>query len=295
MKIFLTGATGFIGLAIVAELTRAGHQVTGLARSDSSERLLKSAGAQAHRGELENPQSLIDAAQIADAVIHCAYDHSFSNPEETAKKEAQAIEALGRGLQGSARPLIVTSVAAMGIATAGQLASEDFYDPATRNPRKSTEIAAAAVADRGVNVSVIRLPQVHNEQRQGFVSALIHIAREKGVSAYIDEGSNRWAAAHLLDVARLYRLVVEKPLPGLRYHAVAEEGISLRNIAETISTGLNIPLVSLSSEEAKAHFGWLALFAAMDMPASSALTRQRAAWQPTHQGLLQDMTQNLSG
>lgn len=294
MNIFLTGATGFIGLAVTAELIRAGHRVTGLARSDKSEQLLARIGAETHRGALENLQSLVEGAQRADAVIHCAYDHSFSHPEETAKKETQAIEALGRGLQGSSRPLIITSVAAMGCAAPGQLATEDFYDSATRNSRKATELAGARVADRGVNVSVVRLPQVHNECKQGFVTELIAFAREKGVSAYVAEGTNQWAAAHLLDVAVLYRLVVEQSQSGLRYHAVAEEGIPLRDIAQAISVGLNVPLVSLSSEAANDHFGWLAMFAQMDMRASSAQTRQRVSWHPSHSGLLADLARYFS-
>ncbi|GAA3599107.1 SDR family oxidoreductase [Gibbsiella greigii] len=294
MNIFLTGATGFIGLAVTAELIRAGHRVTGLARSDKSEQLLARIGAETHRGALENLQSLLEGAQRADAVIHCAYDHSFSYPEETAKKETLAIEALGRGLQGSSRPLIITSVAAMGCAAPGQLATEDFYDSATRNPRKSTELAGARVADSGVNVSVVRLPQVHNECKQGFVTELIAFAREKGVSAYVAEGTNQWAAAHLLDVAALYRLVVEQSQSGLRYHAVAEEGIPLRDIAQAISVGLSVPLVSLSSEAANDHFGWLAMFAQMDMRASSAQTRQRVGWHPSHSGLLADLARYFS-
>ncbi|WP_034915793.1 SDR family oxidoreductase [Erwinia sp. 9145] len=293
MKIFITGATGFIGFAITAELIRAGHQVTGLARSDKSAQLLTTIGAESHPGALENLSGLIDGAKSADTVIHCAYDHSFSNLEETAKKETQAIEALGQGLHGSSRPLIVTSVVGMGCAVPGKRATEDFYDPRTHNPRRSTEIAAARVGDSGVNVSVVRLPQVHNEIKQGFITALIKLAADKGISAYVAEGTNQWAAAHLLDVARLYRLVVEKPRAGLRYHAVAEEGISLYSIAKAISVGLNIPLVSLSSEAAKAHFGWLAMFAEMDMRASSALTRQRIPWHPSHDGLLKDIEQSF--
>ncbi|MFK3705543.1 SDR family oxidoreductase [Klebsiella sp. NPDC088457] len=294
MNIFLTGATGFIGLAVTAELSRAGHRVTGLARSDKSEQLLARIGAETHRGALEDLQSLAEGAQKADAVIHCAYDHSFSDPEETAKKETQAIEALGSGLQGSSRPLIITSVAAMGCAAPGQLATEDFYDPATRNPRKSTEVAGARVAENGVNVSIVRLPQVHNECKQGFVTELIALAREKGISAYVGEGTNQWAAAHLLDVAALYRLVVEQQHSGLRYHAVAEEGIPLRDIAQAISVGLGVPLVSLSSEAANDHFGWLAMFAQMDMRASGTQTRQRVGWHPSHPGLLTDIARYFS-
>lgn len=289
MNVFITGASGFIGMAIAAELIQAGHHVTGLARSEQTVQRLNRIGADAHRGELKNLLSLTVGARAADAVIHCAYDHAFAHPQDTAMQEMQAIAALGKGLLDSTRPLLITSVAAMGSRALGQLASEDFYDPSTQNPRKSTEIAAAQVADSGVNVSIIRLPQVHNEVKQGFVSALIQLAREKGVSAYVEEGNNQWAAAHVADVASLYRIVLEKALPGRRYHAVAEQGISLRNIAEDIGAGLGVPVVQLTREEASAHFGWLALFVSMDMRASGELTRQRTGWQPSHPGLLQDL------
>lgn len=289
MNIFITGATGFIGSAVAKELIRAGHQVTGLARSDKSEKILHEMGAKAHRGSLEDLQSLTRGAQNSDAVIHCAYDHSFSNPDETSEKETKAIQALGKGLQGSENHLIVTSVAALGCAVPGQLATEDFFDPNTPNPRKATENAANQVSQSGVNVSIIRLPQVHNEIKQGFVTGLITIATEKGFSAYVNDGTNQWASAHLLDVANLYRLVVESRISGKRYHAVAEEGIPLHNIAKAISALLNIPLVSLTSDTAKVHFGWLAMFAEMDMRASSTLTRQHVTWHPSHHGLLEDL------
>ncbi|WP_213990035.1 SDR family oxidoreductase [Sodalis sp. dw_96] len=292
MKIFLTGATGFIGTALVPELINAGHQVLGLARSDAGAKRLVAAGAEVHRGSLEDLNSLRLGAAGSDGVIHCAYDHDFSKFEESGKKESRAIEALGTALIGTARPLVITSVTAMGAAAPGQIATEDFYIPNHPIPRTPTENAGAAVADRGVNVSVVRLPQIHNKVKQGLITQLIGLARDKGVSAYIGEGVNRWPAAHLLDVARLYRLAFEKHEPGSRYNAVAEEGIPLRQIAEAIGKILQIPVVSLSVEEAKSHFGWLAMFAGMDMPASSLLTRQRLGWHPTGPGLLSDLEQD---
>jgi nucleoside-diphosphate-sugar epimerase len=289
MKVFLTGASGFIGSALVPELIHAGHQVVGLARSDAAAVSLAAAGAEVHRGTLEDLSSLRTGAARSDAVIHCAYDHDFSRFEEITRKEAQVIEALGSELIGSSRPLIITSVTGMGAAAPGQLATEDHYDPRQPHPRQSTESAGAAVADRGVNVSVVRLSQVHNTVKQGFVSQLIGVAREKGVSAYIGDGANRWPAVHVLDTARLYRLALERQKPGSRYNAVAEEGIALRQIAEAMGKRLNMPVVSLSPDEARTHFGWLTMFAAMDMPASSENTRRSLAWHPTGPGLLHDL------
>lgn len=293
MKVFLTGATGFIGSAIIRELIDAGHQVLGLTRSDAGAKALAGTGAQVHRGSLDDLDSLRSAASQADGVIHCAYNNDLSNIEETSRQESRAIQALGAGLLGSDRPLIVTSVAAMGAAAPGQLAMEQYYNPNTPNPRKATEIAGAAAADRGVNVSVVRLPQVHNTVKVGFGSQLLRVAREKNVSAYIDDGATRWAAAHLLDVAHLYRLVLEKYGPGTRYNAVAEEGIAVREIAEAIGTGLKLPVVSFSPEKGKSHFGWLAMFVGMDMSASSLRTQQQLSWQPTGPGLIHDLEQSL--
>lgn len=294
MRVFLTGATGFIGSAIIPELINAGHQVLGLTRSDAGAQALTAAGAEVHRGSLEDIESLRSGAAKSDSVIHCAFDHSafgqdFSKFVEVCEKDKRAIEALGEPLVGSNRPLVVTSGTGMGNAAPGQPASEDHYDPNHPNPRKGSEIAAAAVADRGVNVSIVRLPQVHDTVKQGLVTYAIQIARQKGISAYIGEGRNRWPAAHVLDVARLYRLALEKNQPGSRYNAVAEEGIPMREIAEVIGKGLKVPVVSLTPEEAPAHFGWLAMFAAFDMPASNALTRQRLGWNPTGPGLLADL------
>jgi nucleoside-diphosphate-sugar epimerase len=294
MRVFLTGATGFIGSAIVPELINAGHQVLGLTRSDAGVRSLIAAGAEVHRGNLEDPESLRSGAAQSDGVIHCAFDHSafgndFSKFVEVCEKDRRAIEALGDALKGSDRPLVITSGTGMGNAVPGQPATEDHFDPNHPNPRKVSEVAGACVAERGVNVSVVRLPQVHDTVKQGLITYAVQVAREKGSSAYIGEGLNRWPAAHVLDVARLYRLALEKHEAGSRYNAVAEEGVSMREIAEVIGRGLKVPVVSLSQDEAPAHFGWLAMFAGFDMPASSAQTRQRLGWHPTGPGLIADL------
>jgi nucleoside-diphosphate-sugar epimerase len=289
MRVFVTGATGFIGSATVPELIRAGHQVLGLTRSDAGAQSLIAAGAEPHRGTLEDLASLRSGAAQSDGVIHCAFDHDFSNFVANCEKDRRAIEALGAALAGSDRHLIITSGTGMGGSVPGQPATEDVFNPNHPNPRKASEIAGAAVSATGVNVSVVRLPQVHDTVKQGLITPAIAIARQKGVSAYVGQGLNRWPAAHVLDVARLYRLALEKQEAGARYHAVDEEGISGRAIAEVIGQGLKIPVVSLSAEEAPAHFGWLAAFAGLDMPASSAQTRARLGWQPTGPGLIADL------
>jgi nucleoside-diphosphate-sugar epimerase len=296
MRVFLTGATGFIGSAIVPELINAGHRVLGLTRSHAGAQSLIAAGAEVHRGSLEDPESLRSGAAQSDGVIHCAFDHSafgsdFSKFGEVCEKDRRAIEALGDALRGSDRPLVFTSGTGMGNAVPGQPATEDHFDPNHPNPRKLSEVAGASVAMRGVNVSVVRLPQVHNTVKQGLITYAVQVAREKGASAYIGEGLNRWPAAHVLDVAHLYRLALEKHEAGSRYNAVAEEGVMMRAIAEVIGRGLQVPVVSLSQEEAQAHFGWLAMFAGFDMPASSARTRQRLGWNPTGPGLIADLEQ----
>jgi nucleoside-diphosphate-sugar epimerase len=300
MRVFLTGATGFIGSAIIPELINAGHQVLGLTRSDAGAQSLIAAGAEVHRGSLEDPESLRSGAAQSDGVIHCAFDHSafgndFSKFVEVCEKDSRAIEALGDALRGSDRPLVITSGTGMGNAVPGQPATEDHFDPNHPNPRRVSEVAGAAVAERSVNVSVVRLPQVHDTVKQGLITYAVQVAREKGASAYIGEGLNRWPAAHVRDVAHLYRLALEKQKAtheaGSRYNAVAEEGISMREIAEVIGRGLKVPVVSLSQQEAPAHFGWLAMFASFDMPASSAQTRQRLEWKPTGPGLIADLEQ----
>jgi nucleoside-diphosphate-sugar epimerase len=295
MRVFLTGATGFIGSAIVPELINAGHQVLGLTRSEAGAQSLKAAGAEVHRGNLEDLESLRSGASKSDGVIHTAFNHDFSKFVENCENDRRAIEAMGDVLAGSDRPLLITSGTGMGNAVPGQPATEDHFNLNHPNPRKASEVAGVAVAERGVNVSVVRLPQVHDTVKQGLITYVVPMAREKGVSAYIGDGLNRWPAAHVLDVARLYRLALEKETEkhkaGSRYNAVAEEGVSMREIAEVIGRGLKVPVVSLSPEEASAHFGWLAMFAGFDMPASSAQTQQRLGWRPTGPGLISDLEQ----
>jgi nucleoside-diphosphate-sugar epimerase len=291
MRIFLTGATGFIGSTIVPELINAGHQVLGLTRSDAGAKSLAAAGAEVHRGNLEDLDSLRGGAAASDGVIHCGFNHDFSKFVEICEQDRRAIEAMGSVLAGSDRPLVITSGTGMGNFVPGQLATEDNFNPDHPNPRKASELAGAAMAERGVSVSVVRLPQVHDPFKQGLITYAVALAREKGVSAYVGDGLNRWPAAHVLDVAHLYRLALEKHEAGSRYHAVAEEGVQVRDIAEVLGRGLKIPVVSLSPEEAPAHFGWLAAFVGWDMPASSARTRQRLGWHPTGPSLIADLDQ----
>lgn len=291
MRVFLTGATGFIGSRIVPELLQAGHQVIGLTRSDEGAQRLTDAGAAVHRGTLEDLESLRSGAAKADGVIHTAFDHDFSNFVANCQKDRRAIEALGSVLKGSDRPLVITSGTGMGSAGPGKPAVEDIFDTSHPNPRSASEIAGNAMLEQGVNVSVMRLPQVHDTVKQGLITPLVEIARAKGVSAYVGDGSNRFPAAHVIDVARLFRLALEKSEPGARYHAVAEEGIPLRQIAEVLGKGLNVPVESLSLEEAKEHFGWMEIFAEMDLWASGAKTQERLNWHPTGPGLIADLEQ----
>jgi nucleoside-diphosphate-sugar epimerase len=289
MRIFLTGATGFIGSAIVLELIDAGHQVIGVTRSDAGAKALADAGAQVYRGTLEDPDNLARGAADADAVVHTAFDHDFSRFVDNCEKDKRVIAALGRVLAGSDRPLVITSGTGIGTGEHGEPASEDVFNARHPNPRIASEIAGNALLDAGINVSVMRLPQVHNPYKQGLITPLIDIAREKGVCAYVGDGNNRWPAGHVSDVARLYRLAVEKAQRGARYHAVAEEGVSARAISESLGRGLKLPVVSMTPEEAQAHFGWMAMFVALDMPASSALTRSRLGWRPAGPTLLADL------
>lgn len=289
MKIFVTGATGFIGSRIVIELIKAGHQVLGLTRSDVGAESLKAAGAEVHRGNLEDLESLRAGAAKADAVIHCAFDHDFSNFVANCEKDRRAIEALGDALVGTNRPLVITSGVGIGSPGPGQPALENVFDEHHPNPRMASEHAGQALSKRGVNVSVVRLPQVHDTVKQGLISPLIELAREKKLVAYIGAGANRWPAAHVLDVAQLYRLAVEKAQPDSRYHAVAEEGVAVKEICEVIGQGMKFPVVSLTGDEANAHFGWMMMFAGMDMPASSAQTREILGWNPKGPTLIADL------
>ena len=287
MRVFVTGASGFIGSAVIPELIGAGYQVLGLARSEESARLITTAGAKVHHGTLEDMDSLKRGAAKADAVIHLAFNHDFSKFAENSEIDRLAIEALGGALAGSDRPLVVT--AGIGPRKAGQVATEDS-DPIL-NPHlpRVSEQAALSFLQKGVRVSVVRLPQVHNTAKQGLVHWLIAIARAKGVSAYIDGGLNRWSAGHVLDVAVLYKLALEKGVAGARYHAAGEEGVTLKDIATAIGGRLNLPVTSITKEEAAAHFGWMAMPAATDMPASSALTQEWLGWRPNHEGLIADL------
>ena len=291
MRVFVTGSTGFIGSTIVSELVNTGHQVLGLTRSDAGAQSLIAAGAEVHRGHLEDMESLRSGAVKADGVIHCAFNHDFSKFVANCEMDRRAIETLGAALAGSDRPLIITSGTGMGSAAPGQPATENHFDPSHPNPRVASELAGASLSARGVNVSVVRLPQVHNRIKQGLITYAIAVAREKGVSAYVGDGLNRWPAAHVLDAARLYRLALEKREAGARYHAVAEEGVPVRDIAEVVGRGLKVPVVALSPEEAAGHFGWLAAFVGWDLLASSAQTQARLGWRPTGPGLIADLEQ----
>jgi nucleoside-diphosphate-sugar epimerase len=289
MRVFVTGATGFIGSPIVRELIDAGHQVLGLARSDEAAKSLLAAGADVHRGSLEDLESLRSGAAAAGGVIHTAFIHDFSNYGPAAEADRRAIETLGGTLAGSDRPFIVTSGTLLAQRQGPLATEEDAHNP--NFPRKSEE-AALALAERGIRASVLRLsPSVHGSGDHGFVPQLISIAREKGVSAFIGDGLNRWPAVHRLDAAHLYRFVLEKGNAGATYHGVADEGVPTREIAEAIGRGLNVPVVSKSSEEAADHFGWIARFFGIDGPASSAQTQQRLGWKPVQPGLIADLNE----
>ncbi len=288
MKVFLTGATGFIGSAIVPELINAGHQVLGLARSDAGAKFLAAAGAQVLRGDLQDLESLRTGAANSDGVIHCAFVHDWSKFQECCEIDRRAIETLGAVLEGSDRPLLVTS--GLALLAKNRLATEDDPPvPTSASYPRASETTGVSLMARGVNVSVVRLPQVHDTVKQGLITYAIEVARQKGVSAYLGDGSGRWAAAHVLDTARLYRLALEKHESGARYHAVAEEGVLLRDIAEAIGRGLKVPVVAMSPEEGAAHFGWLGRFAGLNLTASSALTQERLGWHPTGPGLIADL------
>jgi nucleoside-diphosphate-sugar epimerase len=292
MRVFVTGATGFIGSAIVRELVDAGHRVLGLVRSEAGARALAAAGVEAHRGDVADLDSLSLGAATTDGVIHTAYNHDFVNVtrEAAAEADVRAIEAFGAALAGTGRPLVITSGVWL-LGNGGVFTEDDTPDPrAGTAHRLPCERAALALASRGVRASVVRLaPSVHGDGDRGFVPALIQIARAKGVSAYVGEGRNRWPAVHRLDAAHLFRLAAEKGIAGACYHGAADEGVPTRDIASAIGKRLNLPVVSKSREEAGAHFGWLAAFLALDAPTSSARTQERLGWRPRHPGLLADL------
>jgi nucleoside-diphosphate-sugar epimerase len=291
MRVFVTGATGFIGSAVVRELIDAGHQVTGLARSGQAAALLEAAGAQVHRGDLGDTGSLRAGAAASDGVIHTAYNHDFSDIPGAAQTDRRAVEALGEALAGSGRPLVVAAGTAL--IRPGRVITEDDPAPeAGQHPRVSEQVALS-FAGRGVRASVMRLsPSVHGEGDHGFVPHLIGLARDKGSSAYVGDGANRWTAVHRLDAARLFRLALEDAPAGARLHAVADEAVPFRDIAEVIGRHLNLPVTALSGAEADGHFGWFAMFASMDVPASSTLTRKQLGWDPVQPGLIPDLEED---
>lgn len=289
MRVFVTGATGFIGSEVVRELLEAGHTVLGMARSDAGMEAVRAAGAEAHRGDVTDLESLRRGARDADAVIHTAFIHEFSRMKENCEIDRRAIEAMGGELVGTDKLMIVTSGTGVSRVEAGKLRTED--EPGVSSEifaRGATEEAAEAIAAKGVKVAVMRLPQVHNTEKAGLVTYTIALAREKGVSPYVGDGSGQWAAAHRMDVAKLYRLALEKG-KSARYHAVGEQGVSYKEIAEVIGAGLNVPVKSITPEEAPAHFGWMAMFLAHGMPASSEWTRKELGWKPTGPGLIEDL------
>ena len=290
MRVFLTGATGFVGSAVINELISHGHQVLGLTRSDKGAEALKAAGAEPHHGDLEDLDGLRTGAASTDGTIHCGFIHDFANFAKSCEVDRQAIETIGTALAGSDRPFLITSGLA-GFAP-GRLATEEDAPAPGSTPRAPSEGLALGFASRGVRAGVVRLsPSVHDAGDHGFLPMIIGVAREKGVSAYVGEGANRWAGVHRLDAARLYRLALEQGEAGRRYHGVGDEGVPTREIAETIGRQLGVPVRSLSAEEAKEHFGWMAFFFGMTLAASSALTQKRLGWQPTHPGLLADLDQ----
>jgi len=293
MRVFVTGATGWVGSAVIEELRAAGHSVLGLARSEAAEAALTAAGVAVQRGSLEDPGSLVAGASATDAVVHTAFNHDFSRFAENGAAEKRALEALGSSLAGTGKTLIVTS--GVGLIAPGRVITEaDVRDPNAPFPR-DPETVAAALAARGVRVSVIRLavirlaPSVHGKGDHGFVPAVIGMAREHGVSAYVGEGNNRWPGVHRRDAARVYRLALERGAEHAVYHAVADEAVPFRDIAGMIGRRLNVPVRSISGDGIAAHFGWFAHFAQIDAPSSSAKTRQSLAWHPSEPTLLEDL------
>lgn len=289
MRVFLTGATGFIGSHIIPELLDRGHQVLGLTRSDAGARELEEAGVEVHRGDLEQPETLASGAAAADAVIHCAFDHNFETFFENTKKDERNIAAMGEALEGTDKPILITSGVGIGTPLNGGPAVEDVLNPRQANPRIATELAAAALIARRIDVRTIRLPQVHDTTRAGLITPLIAQARLAGSVAYLGEGTTRWSAAHVTDVAKLYVLALEKGEPGARYNASVEEGVTARTVAEAIGKGTGLPVRSVAADEVERYFGWMAPFAALDMIASNAWTVACLGWAPTGPDLLADL------
>ncbi|RKH67058.1 SDR family oxidoreductase [Corallococcus llansteffanensis] len=286
MRVFVTGASGFIGSAVVPELLGAGHQVVGLARSEASARALEAAGAEVHRGSLDDLDSLRAGAVKADGVIHLAFIHDFSRFEASIRADTRAIEVLGAALEGSQRPLVIAS-GLLGLAP-GRTAVET--DPASPSGRGVSEETMLALATRGVRTAIVRLPpSVHGRDDHGFVPHLIASARQKGVAVYVGQGVNRWPAVHRLDAARLFRLALERAPAGTRLHAVADEGVPTRDIANVIGRRLGVPVVSKAPAEAGDYLGFLGSFFALDAPASGAITREQLGWHPVEPGLLADL------
>lgn len=288
MRIFVTGAPGFIGSQLVPQLIQAGHQVLGLTRSEAGAERLRKAGAEVLHGNLEDLDSLREGTAKSDGVIHLAFNHDFSQFLKNCDDDRKAIEAIGEVLLGSNSPFVITSGTAIAANVDGKPSTEDG-PTAAWNPRAASEATVKELTARGVNTSVVRLAQIHDTHKQGLVPFVTAVAREKRVSAYIGDGGNRWPAAHLSDTAHLYRLAFEKAEPGAIYHAVGEEGISIKAIAEALGRGLKIPAVSIKPEEAEAHFGWISRFAGHDMPSSSAITQKKLNWKPTGPGLIADL------
>ena len=288
MRVFVTGATGFIGSALVPELIQVGHQVLGLTRSEEGAEKLRAAGAEVLHGNIEDLDSLRRGAADSDGIVHLAFNHNFAEFQKNCQNDAIAIAAMGEVLVGSNRPFVVTSGTAIAANVDGLPSTEDS-PTAAWNLRGASEANVKSLADRGVRACIVRLSQIHDTRKQGLVTRLTAVAREKQVSVYIGDGANRWPAAHVSDTARLYRLALEKAEPGAIYHAVAEQGVPLKAIAETLGRGLRVPVISMRSEEAEAHFGWSARFVAQDFPSSSVRTQQALGWKPTGPGLLADL------
>ncbi|WP_338564303.1 SDR family oxidoreductase [Erwinia sp. E_sp_B04_7] len=291
MRIFLTGATGFIGSAVAAKLIAEGCKVTGLTRSQQGAEALTASGIEPYFGDMTDLESLRRGAMASDAVIHTAFNHDFTTFTTNCEMDRLAIEEMAGVLKGTPKPLLITSVVGLGSQKPGAMAVETHFNPEHMNPRKASELAGVAALSNGTNVSVIRLSQVHNTLKQGLITPLVELAREKGVSAYIAGGENRWSAVHVSDAASLYILALKRAVPGSRYHAVAEQGITLKAIAGTIGRTLNVPVKSIDSSEASEHFGWLSKFVAEDMSASSAITQEQLKWHPKGASLLTDLEQ----